>query len=345
MNTPEFLLISSSICPDREAIIFEGNRWSFSDLADRSNRLANALAGMGVGQGDKVGMLQVNCNECIEVYFATAKLGATYVPLNFRARAEELEFMINFSEASALFLGQRYVKMINSMREQIPGMKNLVSVEGPAEGMLDYESVIAEADPEEVFTDIDDNDTSILMFTAGTTGQPKGVMLTHDNLATYVLNNVSPADPDIEEKNILTVPLYHIAGMQAVLAAVYGGRTLVVQRQFEPSDWMTLVESESVTRAMMVPTMLKQLMEHEEFPERNLSSSASHHLRRGPHARGSDNKSYRGVSRHEVYQCLWADGIGVYDYDADSGGPRYRGFAGGEGDQTEEAGVDRASTG
>ena len=272
MNTPEFLLISSSICPDREAIIFEGNRWSFSDLADRSNRLANALAGMGVGQGDKVGMLQVNCNECIEVYFATAKLGATYVPLNFRARAEELEFMINFSEASALFLGQRYVKMVNSMREQIPGMKNFVSVEGPAEGMLDYESVIAEADPEEVFTDIDDNDTSILMFTAGTTGQPKGVMLTHDNLATYVLNNVSPADPDIEEKNILTVPLYHIAGMQAVLAAVYGGRTLVVQRQFDPSDWMTLVETESVTRAMMVPTMLKQLMEHEEFPERNLSS-------------------------------------------------------------------------
>ena len=272
MNTPEFLLISSSICPDREAIIFEGNRWSFSDLADRSNRLANALAGMGVGQGDKVGMLQVNCNECIEVYFATAKLGATYVPLNFRARAEELEFMINFSESSALFLGQRYVKMINSMREQIPGMKNFVSVEGPAEGMLDYESVIAEADPEEVFTDIDDNDTSILMFTAGTTGQPKGVMLTHDNLATYVLNNVSPADPDIEEKNILTVPLYHIAGMQAVLAAVYGGRTLVVQRQFDPSDWMTLVETESVTRAMMVPTMLKQLMEHEEFPKRNLSS-------------------------------------------------------------------------
>ena len=272
MNTPEFLLISSSICPDREAIIFEGNRWSFSDLADRSNRLANALAGMGVEQGDKVGMLQVNCNECIEVYFATAKLGATYVPLNFRARAEELEFMINFSEASALFLGQRYVKMVNSMREQIPGMKNFVSVEGPAEGMLDYESVIAEADPEEVFTDIDDNDTSILMFTAGTTGQPKGVMLTHDNLATYVLNNVSPADPDIEEKNILTVPLYHIAGMQAVLAAVYGGRTLVVQRQFDPSDWMTLVETESVTRAMMVPTMLKQLMEHEEFPKRNLSS-------------------------------------------------------------------------
>ena len=105
MNTPEFLLISSSICPDREAIIFEGHRWTFSDLAERSNRLANALAGMGVGRGDKVGMLQVNCNECIEVYFATAKLGATYVPLNFRAKSDELAYMVNFSESSALFLG------------------------------------------------------------------------------------------------------------------------------------------------------------------------------------------------------------------------------------------------
>ena len=272
MNTPEFLLISSSICPDREAIIFEEHRWTFSDLAERSNRLANALAGMGVGQGDKVGMLQVNCNECIEVYFATAKLGATYVPLNFRAKSDELAYMVNLSESSVIFIGGRYVKLVNSIRGEMPGLKHVVSVEGPVEGMLEYESLMAEADPEEVFTDIDDNDTSILMFTAGTTGQPKGVMLTHDNLATYVLNNVSPADPEIEEKNILTVPLYHIAGMQAVLAAVYGGRTLVVQRQFEASDWMKLVETERVTRAMMVPTMLKGLMEHEEFHDRDLSS-------------------------------------------------------------------------
>ena len=194
------------------------------------------------------------------------------MPLNFRAKADELAYMVNFSESSVIFIGGRYVKLVNSLRDEMPGLKHVVSVEGPVEGMLEYESIIAESDPEEVFTDIDDNDTSILMFTAGTTGQPKGVMLTHDNLATYVLNNVSPADPEIEDKNILTVPLYHIAGMQAVLAAVYGGRTLVVQRQFEASDWMKLVETERVTRAMMVPTMLKGLMEHEEFHDRDLSS-------------------------------------------------------------------------
>ena len=152
------------------------------------------------------------------------------------------------------------------------GVKDYISLEGPAEGMHEYQPVLSSANPEEVFTDIADEDTTILMFTAGTTGQPKGVMLTHDNVCTYVLNNVTPADPEVEEKNILTVPLYHIAGMQAVLAAVYGGRTLVIQRQFEPSDWMNLVETEKVNRAMMVPTMLKNLMEHPEFKQRDLSS-------------------------------------------------------------------------
>ena len=272
MNTPELLIISSAICPDRDAIVFEGRRVTFGDLADRSNRLANALAGMGVGRGDKVAMLQVNCNECIETYFAAARLGATYVPLNFRAKADELSYMINFSESSVLLLGQRYIDLVNSMKGDLSGVKDYISLEGPAEGMHEYQPVLSSANPEEVFTDIADEDTTILMFTAGTTGQPKGVMLTHDNVCTYVLNNVTPADPEVEEKNILTVPLYHIAGMQAVLAAVYGGRTLVIQRQFEPSDWMNLVETEKVNRAMMVPTMLKNLMEHPEFKQRDLSS-------------------------------------------------------------------------
>jgi acyl-CoA synthetase (AMP-forming)/AMP-acid ligase II len=81
-----------------------------------------------------------------------------------------------------------------------------------------------------------------------------------------------PADPDEEERNILTVPLYHIAGMQAVISAIYGGRTLIIQRQFEPEEWMTLVETERADRAMMVPTMLKMLMEHENFSSHDLSS-------------------------------------------------------------------------
>ncbi len=272
MNTTELLVIASSICPDRDAIVFEGNRFSFQDLYDRVNRLSNALMNLGVQKGDKVAMLQVNCNQCVEVYLATAKLGAVYVPLNFRAKADEQTYMINNSETRVVFAGERYVDLVKSVSKQITGVKHYASIDGPVDGMLDYEALVSEAESEEVFVDTDDDDMTILMFTAGTTGQPKGVMLTHENLCTYVVSNVTPADPDIEEKNILTVPMYHIAGMQAVLAGVYGGRTLVIQRQFEPSDWMKLVEREQVSRAMMVPTMLKQLMEHPEFKDRDLNS-------------------------------------------------------------------------
>ena len=97
-------------------------------------------------------------------------------------------------------------------------------------------------------------------------------MLSHNSFASYILSHVTPADPEVEESNILTVPLYHIAGMQAMISAIYGGRTLAIQRQFEPSDWMRIVEEERVDRAMMVPTMLKMLMDHEDFHDHDLSS-------------------------------------------------------------------------
>ena len=112
----------------------------------------------------------------------------------------------------------------------------------------------------------------MVMFTAGTTGSPKGVMLSHDSFSSYILSNVSPPEIESEEKNILTVPLYHIAGIQAVMAAIYGGRTLIIQRQFEPVEWMTLVQEEKANRAMMVPTMLKMLMDHKDFETFDLSS-------------------------------------------------------------------------
>src|SRR3990172_8241142 len=107
MNTSEFLAISSAIVPDREAIVFEGRRITYMELNERANRLANALTELGVHKGDRVAMLQVNCSEHIAVYFAAAKLDAIYVPLNFRAKAEELSYMLDASESVALFIGKR----------------------------------------------------------------------------------------------------------------------------------------------------------------------------------------------------------------------------------------------
>jgi acyl-CoA synthetase (AMP-forming)/AMP-acid ligase II len=272
MNTLDFISIASAICPDRDCMVFEGKRYTFSQINERSNRLANSLAGLGIKKGDMAAILQVNCNQFLEVYFALAKLGAILVPLNFRSKDNELTYMLNNCGAVAIFMGDRYVKMVDTMRPDLTSVKHYVSIEKKEKNMHYYEDLISSGSPDDVVTDISDDDVTLLMYTAGTTGRPKGVPMTHNSYGVYVLDNVEPASPDIKEKNILTVPLYHVAGFQALLAAVYGGRTVIMMRQFEVNEWMDLVQKEKVNRAMLVPTMLKRVVDLPDFSKYDLSS-------------------------------------------------------------------------
>ena len=272
MNTTDFLTITGAICPDRTAVVFEGKKFTFAELTERVNRLANALQGMGVGKGERVAILEVNCNQFLEVYFAVAKMGAIFVPLNFRAKQDELTHMLNHSEAAVVLVGDRYVDMVKAMRPNLTSVKTVIAFDGKPEGMLNYEEVLASAPADEVFTEIGDDDVTILMYTAGTTGLPKGVPLTHNSFAVYVMGNVTPCDPDIEETNVLTVPLYHVAGIQAMLAAVYGGRTIAMMRQFEVKSWMQVVQDQKANRAMLVPTMLKWVVDDPDREKYDLSS-------------------------------------------------------------------------
>ena len=272
MNTTDFLNIAHAICPDRELMVFDGKRWTFDQTNDRVNRLANALIGLGVKKEDRIGILQVNCHQYIETYFAAAKIGAILVPLNFRAKADELSYMLANAETKLLFVGARYLDMTDRMLPDLPSVQHCISLDEKAEGRQAYENLIRSASSEEVFVEIDDEDITILMYTAGTTGRPKGVPLKHSGFVSYILDSVDPADPDIEEKNLLTVPLYHIAGIQAMLAAVYGGRTLVLMSQFEVKEWLESVQTERANRAMLVPTMLKWIIDDPEFSKYDLSS-------------------------------------------------------------------------
>jgi len=272
MNTTEFLYIATAICPDRPFIVFEGKQWSFVQFSERVNRLANAFRELGVQKGDRVGMLQVNCPQYVEAYFAAAKIGAIFVPLNFRATLEELVYMIGNAEAAALLTGARYFDMVKEMLPQLPSVKACISVDARMDETPFYEDLIDSSGSDEATAEIGDDDITILMYTAGTTGRPKGVPLTHSGFVSYILGNVEPASPEIEERNLLTVPLYHVAGMQAVLAGIYGGRTLVLMRQFEVKEWLETAQAEKVNRAMLVPTMLKWVIEDPDFHNYDLSS-------------------------------------------------------------------------
>lgn len=271
MNTSEFLLIAGAIVPDRPALLFEGQEYTYSQLQERVNRLANGLAELGVGKGDRIATMQVNTHQNIELYFATALLDAIYVPMNFRAKAEELAQMLEIAGPRALFIGERYLPLIEGLEWLSP--EQVVTMDcPPGAGQHSYEELLL-ASPEELhFPEGDEDDTTVIMFTSGTTSVPKGVQLTHDSFASYLLATVEPADPEVVETNLLTVPLYHIAGLQGALAAIYGGRTLAIMRQFEPGEWLALAQDCRVNRAMLVPTMLKRLMDFPDFKNYDLSS-------------------------------------------------------------------------
>ena len=272
MNTTDFLTIGNAICPDRRLIVFDGKSFTFTQVNERTNRVANALADLGIGKGDRIAMMHMNCNQYIETYFAAAKLGAIFVPLNYRAKADELTYMLSNAEAKVLFVGGRYLDLAREALPEATSIEKTISLDEKAEGTAYYEDMIAEASPNDVFRDIEDDDVTILMYTAGTTGRPKGVPLRHNGFVSYVLENVDPASPEIEERNLLSVPLYHVAGIQAMLAAVYGGRTLVLMKQFEVREWMESVQREKVSRAMLVPTMLKWVIDDPDFKKYDLSS-------------------------------------------------------------------------
>ena len=272
MNTTDFLSISSAICPDRDAMVFEGERWTYSQASERVNKLAHALGELGLKKGDRVAMLQVNCPECVESYYAAAKLGAIFAPLNFRAKVDELSYMIANAEARMLFVGKRYVDMARAMLPSLSCVEQCISIGSKEADMLFYGDLVSSSSADEVSSEIGDEDITILMYTAGTTGRPKGVPLRHDGFVSYILENVDPASPEIEERNLLTVPLYHVAGIQGMLAATYGGRTLILMRQFEVKEWLETAQKERATRAMLVPTMLKTIIDYQDFAKYDLSS-------------------------------------------------------------------------
>ena len=344
MNTSEFLLIAGAIVPDRPALLFEGQQFTFAQLQERVNRVANGLADLGVGKGDRVATMQVNCHQSIELYFAAALLDAIYVPLNFRAKAEELAQMLEIAGPKVLCIGERYLPLIERVDWLAP--EQVITLDCPAgPGQHSYDELLESSAEELHFPEGEEDDTTVIMFTSGTTSVPKGVQLTHDSFASYLLSTVEPADPEVEETNLLTVPLYHIAGLQAALAAVYGGRTLAIMRQFEPGEWLTLAQEcrgEPGHAGAHYAEAADGLLRLSRLRPVGL---AGHHLRRGAYALAGDTAGHCGISRRPVYQRLRPDGNGVHHYHAAAGRPRAGRVAGGGGGQAASPVIHRQAFG
>lgn len=272
MNTANFLSIPATMFPDQEIIVFEGKRLTYGETLDRVRRLASALWGLGVKPGDRVAVLQTNSNQYVEAYYATATIGGTFVPLNYRAKVPELEYMITAAEAKVLLIGDRYLETIKQIRPRLSRLQACIAMESAQPDMLNFEHLVAQSSPDLEDAEIDEQDVSILMYTSGTTSLPKGVMLTYGDFTNYVVGTVEMADGTPRGTSLLCAPLYHIAGTANIMTALWTGRKIVVLRQFEPAEWLEAVQTEKVTHAFVIPTMMKQLIHYPEFTRFDLSS-------------------------------------------------------------------------
>ncbi len=275
MNTIEFLQISSAVVPDREALVEVGfpnnKRITFGEMYPLVVKLANALQGLGIEKGQKVATMAVNSADFVITYYACAMLGVTFVPLNYRAKDEELTHMLNVSECQAVFVSDRYLDLVDRIRPTLTHVQHFIAYGGGQGSYTDYNQLMEHASEDEIWTDVDDKDATIIIFTSGTTALPKGVQLTYLDMTAYVTNQ-QPADPETHEKLLVSAPFFHVAGATAMMLGIWCGRTLVILPQFTPELWLQAASTERATHAFVVPTMLKRIMEQPDFRSYDLSS-------------------------------------------------------------------------
>jgi len=272
VNTVHFLTIPAAIAPDQEIVVCGDLRQTYEKTLGRVQRLANALGALGVAKGDRVAVLDTNSARYVEAYFATSMLGGVFVPLNYRAKADELEDMVTTAGARLLFVGERYVSLVASLRERLVGVTHYVALESSPPGMMPYEALLAWDAAEVIEAEVDEDDVNVLMYTSGTTGRPKGVMLTYGDFVAYVCGHTELADGTPRGSTLLCVPLYHIAGVTSMMTSLFAGRRLVILPQFDPIAWLDTVQRERITHAFLVPTMLKRVLDQPEFAHYDCSS-------------------------------------------------------------------------
>ncbi|MDI7258335.1 MAG: long-chain fatty acid--CoA ligase [Thermodesulfobacteriota bacterium] len=263
--------------PDNVAVIYKNVRRTFRDLNTRTNRLANGLLGLGIRKGDRIGILMRNCCKFIETDFALSKTGIVRVPLNIRLTTRDHEYMLNDSGSNTLIFGEEFTEIVQAIKPNLKTVKEFICV---SQGFLkqnvldalDYENLIRSIPPDEPLGEIYEEDLHTLFYTSGTTGKPKGAMLTQKSWANVVINLILDYGPITEEDVILnTQPLSHGAGF-FVLPFFVKGATNVLIPEFKPSIVFETIDREKVTVLKLVPSMLYQLMESPEKTRYDLSS-------------------------------------------------------------------------
>ncbi|PIC62780.1 acyl-CoA synthetase [Sporosarcina sp. P13] len=270
----ELLKQASHKTPNKESFVYEEERLTYKQMDDRATHLAGWLQSKGIKKNDKVGFILKNGLPFVEVFFGVSMSGGVGVPINFRLAANELEYIINNSDSKILIIDNEFAEVINSIRNKIPKVEAIIIVNNSSaiDNCITYSSIFGEASIYTPCEDLTDNDPGMIVYTSGTTGKPKGAVLTHKNLCINRLLVIWETKTPLYAKQLIIPPLFHVAAMAGLIKNCLINGTAVIQRNFDPEDTLLTIEKEKINSLMLVPAMWNSILQVSNLERYDLSS-------------------------------------------------------------------------
>ena len=273
MNPAKLISWPAMMYPERPAIQFKEKVFTFREFNIRINRLVNGFMSLGLKKGDHVSVLMKNCPEFVETTFAISKCGLTLIRLNARDAMETQKYILGHSGTVALVAGQEFQSEVKRIKSELPQLKYCIALQSAEKEFVDYESLVMAQPDNEPSVDVDPEDLQYIRYTSGTTGKPKGVMMTHRAMQTRLQNFFMNMDrlitPDDISLNV--APLSHAAGNILLPYYIRGAKNIILE-SFKEGLVLDTIEKEKITTVLLVPTMIQRLVNYPHIRDYDTSS-------------------------------------------------------------------------
>jgi len=259
MNLALFLDLAAARCPEKRAVICEGHTITYSALKRRADDLSAALMNLGVTKGMPIAILSANSIEYVEILFALMQLGALAVPLNHRLAKSDIKVLLEHSEAKMLFCEAAFQELVPEKSDMLERVIGIDGTQPPA--AREYAELFQPGSCVGDKPAVSEQDHAAIIYTAGTTAEPKGVLLTHENLIWNTLNYSAALDYSPRDIELAPTPLFHTSTFGRIFTYVFNAMTAILVRKFSAVECLAIIEREQVTSITQAPTMYRMMLD------------------------------------------------------------------------------------